>query len=228
MTGRTVQLFATCLGDLLFPDVVRDAVRLLEEGGCRVEFPAAQLCCGQPAFNAGHRRAARRVARAFARSFSRAAPIVTPSGSCAAFVKHRLPDLVGCEPFEIFELSEFLASEGVAIARYNEGRTFAFHPSCHLTRELGVPADTSEELLRRSGATVVPVARPDLCCGFGGVFAARQPELSLAMADQKLTLPAPADALVTADPGCLAHLDTRAEAHGVKVVHLASALVGRI
>ena len=205
-----------------------DTVRLLEEARYRVEFPSGQVCCGQPAFNAGHRRAARRVARTFTRSFSRAAPIVTPSGSCAAFVKHRMPGLVGCAPFPIVELSQFLASEGVAIAPRNEGRTVAFHPSCHLTRELGVPAEVPQSLLQRSGARVVSVARPDLCCGFGGVFAARQPEISVAMADQKLTLPEPVDALVTADPGCLAHLDTRAHAHGVCVVHLASALAGRV
>jgi len=226
MTPTTVQLFATCLGDLLYPDVVTATVRLLEEAGYSVEFPEGQVCCGQPAFNAGHHRAAGRVARTFARAFSRTAPIVTPSGSCAAFVQRRLPDLLDCEPFPIVELSQFLTAESVGIKPCNEGRTFAFHPSCHLTRELGVLAEVPEELLRRSGARVVPVARPDLCCGFGGVFAVRQPELSVAMADQKLTLPEPVDALVTADPGCLAHLDTRAHAHGVRVAHLATALTG--
>src|SRR3712207_2241329 len=94
-----VQLFATCLGDLLFPDAVRDAQTLLEEAGFSVDFPRGQVCCGQPAFNAGHGAAARRVARTFARSFARDAPIVTPSGSCAAMVAHYLPELLDCEPF---------------------------------------------------------------------------------------------------------------------------------
>src|SRR5207237_864060 len=88
-----VQLFATCLGGLLFPEAVADAEALLREAGFEVEFPRAQVCCGQPAFNAGHRRAARRVARTFARAFSRETPIVAPSGSCATMASHYLPEL---------------------------------------------------------------------------------------------------------------------------------------
>src|SRR5919199_1983545 len=99
--GR-VQLFATCLGDLLFPDAVADAESLLRAAGHDVEFPRAQVCCGQPAFNSGHRSAARRVARTFVRAFSRGAPIVAPSGSCVTMVAHYLPELVGCEPFDVW------------------------------------------------------------------------------------------------------------------------------
>src|SRR3974390_2201615 len=165
MSRSPVQLFATCLGDLLFPAVVDDVVRLLAEAGYRVEFPPGQVCCGQPAFNAGHRRAARRVASTFARSFSRRAPIVTPSGSCAAFVKHRLPALLACEPFPIFEVSEFLKRQDAPIVPRNTGRRVAFHHSCHLVRELRVPPATPEGLLELSGATVTSVTRPDLCCG---------------------------------------------------------------
>ena len=108
-----VQLFATCLGDLVLPDAVADAETLLREAGCDVVFPADQVCCGQPAFNAGHRAAARRVARTFARAFSRELPIVCPSGSCATMASHYLPELLDCEPFDIWELSAFLASRGV-------------------------------------------------------------------------------------------------------------------
>src|ERR671929_1065292 len=103
-----VQLFATCLGDLLFPEVVGDAEALLRAAGHEVEFPRGQVCCGQPAFNSGHRAAARRVARTFARAFSREAPIVTPSGSCATMVSHYLPELLGVEPYDVHELSAFL------------------------------------------------------------------------------------------------------------------------
>ena len=104
-----VQLFATCLGDLVFPDAVADAEALLRGAGFDVEFPAGQVCCGQPAFNAGHRKAARRVAQTVARAFARDAPIVAPSGSCAAMVAHHLPELLGVEPLPIVELSAFLA-----------------------------------------------------------------------------------------------------------------------
>src|SRR5437762_5239199 len=100
---RTVQLFATCLGDLVLADAVADAESLLRAAGFDVEFPAAQVCCGQPAFNAGHRRAASRVARTFVRAFSREVPIVTPSGSCATMAARFLPELVGSEPYDVWE-----------------------------------------------------------------------------------------------------------------------------
>src|SRR6266568_694817 len=146
-----VQLFATCLGDLIFPGVVDDAESLLREAGFDVEFPRGQVCCGQPAFNAGHRGAARRVARTFVRAFSRAAPIVTPSGSCATMASRFLPALVGCEPFDVWELSAFLDAQGVEPPRRNEGRRLAYHDSCHMLRELRI-ADAPRRLLERSGA----------------------------------------------------------------------------
>jgi L-lactate dehydrogenase complex protein LldE len=219
-----IQLFATCLGDLFFPDAVADAERLLRTAGYEVEFPKAQVCCGQPAFNAGHRGAARRVARTFARAFSRDAPIVAPSGSCATMAVHYLPELLDCPPFPVHELSAFLDAEELPVPRVNDERTVAYHDSCHMFRELGISA-APRRLLERSGARVVPLARPDLCCGFGGTFSVRQPELSLAMADEKLAGAATADALVTADPGCLMHLRGRAERSGGRpVIHLATAL----
>jgi L-lactate dehydrogenase complex protein LldE len=221
----TVQLFATCLGDLVFPDAVDDAASLLREAGFEVEFPRGQICCGQPAFNSGHRAAARRVARTFVRAFSRAAPIVIPSGSCATMASRFLPELVGCEPFDVWELSAFLDAQGVEVARRNEGRRVAYHDSCHMLRELRI-ADAPRRLLERSGAELVPLPRPDLCCGFGGTFSVRQPEVSVAMADDKLAGAAGADALVSADPGCLMHLRGRAARVGgaVPLVHLATAL----
>ncbi|MDQ3857664.1 MAG: (Fe-S)-binding protein [Actinomycetota bacterium] len=219
-----VQLFATCLGDLVFPGAVADAERLLRDAGFEVEFPRAQICCGQPAFNAGHERAARRVARTFARAFSRAAPIVAPSGSCTTMVVRYLPDLVGCAPFPIRELSDFLAEHDAPLARVNAGRSLAYHDSCHMLRELGI-WEPPRRLLERSGARLVPLPRADLCCGFGGTFAVRQPEVSVAMADDKLAGAGDVDALVTADPGCLLQLGARAErTGGRRVVHLATAL----
>jgi L-lactate dehydrogenase complex protein LldE len=219
-----VQLFATCLGDLAFPDAVADAVSLLERAGHDVVFPRGQVCCGQPAFNAGHHRAARRVARTVGRSFSRDVPIVAPSGSCVAMVAHHLPDLLGCAPLPVVELSSFLVERGVPLERVNEGRTLAYHDSCHMLRELGI-SDEPRRLLEATGATLVPLPRPDLCCGFGGTFSVRQPEVSVALADEKLAGARQVDALVSADPGCLMHLRGRAEkTGGAKLVHLATAL----
>jgi L-lactate dehydrogenase complex protein LldE len=221
----TVQLFATCLGDLTLPDAVADAETLLRRAGFDVEFPSRQVCCGQPAFNSGHRSAARRVARSFVRAFSRSAPIVVPSGSCATMATHYLPELVGVEPFEVWELSAFLVANAYRPLPRNEGRRVAYHDSCHMLRELHV-ADQPRRLLQASGAELVPLERPDLCCGFGGTFSVRQPEVSLAMADDKLGGAGAVRTIVTADPGCLMHLAGRAERIGspVQVVHLATAL----
>ena len=221
----TVQLFATCLGDLAFPEAVADAETLLRQAGFEVAFPPRQVCCGQPAFNAGHRSAARRVARSFARAFSREAPIVAPSGSCATMASHYLPELLGVEPFEVWELSAFLASVGFRPLPRNAARRIAYHDSCHMLRELHVSAQP-RRLLGGSGAELVPFARPDLCCGFGGTFSVRQPEVSVAMADDKLAGGEAAGTIVTADPGCLMHLRGRAEKSGspVRVVHIATAL----
>jgi L-lactate dehydrogenase complex protein LldE len=220
-----VQLFATCLGDLVFPDAVEDAASLLRRAGFEIQFPGRQVCCGQPAFNAGHRNAARRVARGFARAFSRDEPIVCPSGSCATMASRFLPELVGCEPFDVWELSAFLDAQAVEILRLNEGCRVAYHDSCHMLRELRI-SDPPRRLLERSGAKLVPLPRPDLCCGFGGTFSVRQPEVSVSMADDKLAGAATADALVTADPGCLMHLRGRAgrTRAPVPLVHLATAL----
>jgi L-lactate dehydrogenase complex protein LldE len=139
-------------------------------------------------------------------------------------VAHYLPELLRCEPYEVWELSAFLAAKGVDVPRRNEGRTLAYHESCHLLRELGV-SEQPRRLLERSGARLVGLPRPDLCCGFGGTFSVRQPEVSLAMADEKLAGARQADALVTADPGCLMQLRGRAaRTGGPPVVHLATAL----
>lgn len=218
-----VQLFATCLGDLAFPDAVADAESLLRRAGYDVEFPTRQVCCGQPAFNSGHRAAARRVARSFAKAFSRELPVVVPSGSCATMASHYLPELLGVEPFEVWELSAFLVHAGFRPLPRNDGRRVAYHDSCHMLRELGISAEP-RRLLGASGAELVPFARPDLCCGFGGTFSVRQPEVSLAMADDKLAVAAGAT-IVTSDPGCLMHLRGRSDkVGGPRVVHLATAL----
>jgi L-lactate dehydrogenase complex protein LldE len=139
-------------------------------------------------------------------------------------VARHLPELAGCAPFPIRELSDFLAEHDVPLPAVNEGRAVAYHDSCHMLRELGV-AEAPRRLLERSGARVVPLPRPDLCCGFGGSFSVRQPEVSVAMADDKLAGARGADALVTADPGCLLQLRARAaRTDGGRVLHLATAL----
>ena len=134
-------------------------------------------------------------------------------------------ELTGTEPYDVWELSALLDHAGFRPARRNGGRRVAYHDSCHMLRELRI-TDPPRRLLEASGAELVPLARPDLCCGFGGTFSVRQPEVSVAMADDKLGDSAATGVLVTADPGCLMHLRGRAErtVAPVRVVHLATAL----
>jgi L-lactate dehydrogenase complex protein LldE len=165
------------------------------------------------------------VARTFVRSFDPALPVVLASGSCATMLTHFLPQLLEDAPrYDVSELSAFLARENVTPPPRNEGLRLAYHDSCHMLRELHIH-DQPRTLLRASGAELVPLPRPDLCCGFGGTFSVRQPEVSVALADQKLGGAREADALVTADPGCLVHLRGRSErVGGPRVLHLATVL----
>jgi L-lactate dehydrogenase complex protein LldE len=137
-----------------------------------------------------------------------------------------LPVLLDVEPYDVWELSAFLDARSVDLPPRNQGRTLAYHDSCHMLRELRI-STPPRRLLERSGAEVVLLPRPDLCCGFGGTFSVRQPEVSVAMADDKLAAveAVRAQALVTADPGCLMHLRGRSErTGGPPVVHLSTAL----
>jgi L-lactate dehydrogenase complex protein LldE len=140
-------------------------------------------------------------------------------------VAHYLPELAGARHYDVWELSTALDRLGTPPSDVNAGRALAYHDSCHMLRELGI-AEQPRRLLQRSGATLVPLRRPDLCCGFGGTFSVRQPEVSVALADEKLAAAAEAEALVTSDPGCLMHLRGRAAKTGaaLPVVHLATAL----
>jgi L-lactate dehydrogenase complex protein LldE len=139
-------------------------------------------------------------------------------------VRHHVPELAGCAPFDVWELSSFLDRLDAAPPARNDSLRLAYHSSCHLLRDLHVD-EAPRRLLERTGAELVPLQRPDLCCGFGGTFSVRHPEVSVAMADDKLADGARADALVTADPGCLMHLQARAAKVGAgRVVHLATAL----
>jgi L-lactate dehydrogenase complex protein LldE len=242
--SRRVQLMVTCLGDVFFDDVARATVEVLEHLGCEVEFPEDQTCCGQPAFNAGDWPAARRVARHALRVFTGdegattpEPPVVAPSGSCARMVSHGALLLFEGErdraPIEglarrTWELGDFIV-RGLGVARW-PGRwpgRLAFHRSCH-SRGTGY-AEAALTLLRSiAGAEVVEIAEAEQCCGFGGTFSVSFPAISRGMGDLKLDqilAVAPA-ALVSADAGCLMHLEGLAarEGRALPTRHLAQIL----
>jgi len=230
-----VSLFATCLGDQFFAEACADAVRLLRRFGAVVDFPADQTCCGQPAFNAGRRDEAVRMARHTLDALAGADYVVLPSGSCAGMIRCFYPELVDGPTHDraaalasrTYELSQFLV-EVLGVDRLGDGlagKRVAYHHSCHALRELGV-RDEPLALLRGSGAEVVPWVAAEECCGFGGLFSAKLPEVSAGMADRKLgTLPA-VDFVTSSDAGCLLQLSGRAtrKKSGMPFRHLASAL----
>ena len=229
---RRVALFVTCLVDQVAPEVGQAAVRLLEAAGCEVVFPSGQTCCGQPAYNAGFPDDARRLARHHVDVFAPYDTVVTPSGSCAAMVRHFYPKLLGADTAlpPTFELTEFLVDE---LARPDLGArvdaTVTYHASCHLLRELGV-ADAPRAVLDAAGVKVSDMADPERCCGFGGTFSVTHPEMSVPMADAKLdqAVATGAPTLVACDTGCLLHLRTRAAARGLDLGfrHVAEVISG--
>ena len=236
-TGRLpVILFPTCLGDLMSPQTVVDATRVLEACGCDVGGAKGTTCCGQPGFNSGFDAAARRVARPTVRALAATTgPVVVPSGSCGAMMKKHWRELFHGDRDEelargvsarVVEWSELVAGRPVPAFAW-QGRV-AYHDSCHALRELRVK-DAPRKLLHAvEGLEFVDLSSSDRCCGFGGTFSVRYPDVSVAMADSKLADVATAevDVLVSGDGGCLLHLGGRLSRTGspVRTIHLASLL----
>lgn len=234
-----VQLFCTCLVNDFYPEVGKAVVELLEEQGLEVKVDVAQTCCGQPAYNAGYHDEAKKVARRTLERLSRTdEPVVVPSGSCADMLTHQTLELFRDEPETLekarrvsgrcYELSQFLVEVlGVKVQATGERTKVAYHPSCHLSRGLGVK-EAPRKLLEGSGAEQVEFTKQDECCGFGGMFSVKQWRISSAMLDTKLTAieNSGAELLVSCDMGCLMHLQGGLHRRGsdLKVCHLAQFL----
>ncbi len=233
-----VSLFIPCYVDQLFPHVGVSVVEVIERLGHEVDYPMAQTCCGQPPFNAGFCGEAKVVAEHFVRCFRGAEVIVVPSGSCAAMVKVFYRELFEGGPLEdaarevgerTWEFSEFLVKKlGVTDvgARFDERVTF--HDGCHGLRELGVK-DAPRTLLKNvRGLELVEMDEAETCCGFGGTFAVKFPQISIAMAQVKAASVERTEAttIVSNDPSCLMHLGGYLEAQGrdVRCLHLAEVL----
>lgn len=221
-----IYVFGTCLIDLLYPQAGVAAIQLIQRAGVNVIFPPAQTCCGQPAWNAGYREEARRVARAQLALFPKPIPIVIPSASCAGMLKHHYPELFAGEPDEaqaravasrVYELTEFLVDVlQIELKDLGEPLTVAVHTSCSARREMGV-ADKIEALLGQlSNVQRVEHARKPECCGFGGTFAVKEPEISAAMVLDKIThiRAAQPDRLISQDCGCLLNISGAMQKQG--------------
>jgi L-lactate dehydrogenase complex protein LldE len=230
----------TCLGDVFRPEAGVATVKLLRRLGVEVGFPTGQTCCGQPFYNSGYPDRARELARHTIRQFEGDWPVVVPSGSCAAMVKLEYPDLFPDEPKwqsrarnlagRTHELSEFLVR---VLGREDVGARFqgkvTYHYACHL-RGLGLKDEAVRLIRAVAGAEYVPLAGIEDCCGFGGSFAVRFPEVSGAIvADKADKIRATgADLLVATDTGCLMNIAGRLHRIGchMPALHLAELLAG--
>lgn len=233
-----VSLMITCLGDALFPDVGVATVRLLRRLGVEVDFPKSQTCCGQPHFNSGFHADARELARHTIAAFANNQIVVTPSGSCAAMVKLEYPELFHDDLVwhgraedlarRTHELSDFLVNvlEIEDVGAHFEGRA-TYHMSCHL-RGLGLLTEPERLLRRVKGLQLVPLERSDECCGFGGSFSVRYPEISGAMVCDKAAFieQSGAETVIATDAGCLMNIAgcLRRRGSPVRALHLAQVL----
>lgn len=240
-TAPTVGLFVTCLVDFFRPSVGFAAVKLIEDAGCRVEVPAAQTCCGQPAYNGGDHADARAIAEQVIATFEDFDHVVVPSGSCAAMMKKHYPPLFAgdamwarrAERFsdKVHELTSFLVD--VLKIDHLEARfsgSVTYHDSCSGLRELGVQDQPRKLLSSVEGLTLTEMKDPDVCCGFGGTFCVKYPDISNAIVSKKTeTIAASgAETLLAGDLGCLMNMAGKMQREGktVRARHVAEVLAG--
>ena len=232
----TVQLFHTCLVNELDPAVGMAVVRVLERAGIEVNVPLDQTCCGQPAYNAGFHADARRVAHHMLDVLAPTeGPIVVPSGSCSDMLVHQYAELFKDDAADAAraravasrcrEFSQFVVAQGGADLLGGVTTRVAYHPSCHLLRGLGIRSEPQALIRAIDGAELVPFAEQEECCGFGGLFSIKNPDISGSMLDRKLTaiILSGADRLVSCDAGCLLHLEggLRRRSSTIRTQHLA-------
>jgi L-lactate dehydrogenase complex protein LldE len=236
-----VALFVTCLVDLYRPTVGFAAIKLLEDAGCQVEVPRAQTCCGQPAYNTGDRATARDLARGILDTFGGYDYIVVPSGSCGGMLRTHLPHLFDDDPNQrgradglaakTYELVSFLADvlhlDHLVGARADGPVTY--HDSCSGLRELGIK-EQPRHFLRAAGIEIKEMADPEICCGFGGTFCVKYPEISVRMVSDKVRDIAQTGArtVLAGDLGCLLNIAGRLSREGQPVAarHVAEVLAG--
>jgi L-lactate dehydrogenase complex protein LldE len=234
-----VALFVTCLVDLFRPSVGFAAVKLLEDAGCIVEVPEAQSCCGQPAYNSGDRSDAKAIARQVIAAFSRYDYVVVPSGSCGGMIKAHYPALLADEPAlaeqakalsaRTYELVSFLVDvlKLDRVAAHYAG-TVTYHDGCSGLRELGVKEQPRRLLESIAGLSLKEMATPEVCCGFGGTFCVKYPEISDKMVSDKVgdIAATGAGTLLCGDMGCLLNMAGKLTRLGkpIAVRHVAEVL----
>jgi L-lactate dehydrogenase complex protein LldE len=237
-----VSLFITCLVDQFFPEVGMSMVSVLRRLGAQVDFPSEQTCCGQPAFNGGFKTEARDLARRFISIFEDSEYIVAPSGSCTSMVRVYYKELFHDDPdwkkraeslaSRTYEFTEFVVNVlGVEdVGAVYQGKV-ALHQSCHLLRELNVRTEPRRLLNAVKGIEVVELERAEACCGFGGLFSIKYPEISGGILQEKIDSveKSGADVIVASDAGCLMQIAGGLSRQGMatRTMHIAELLAKR-
>jgi L-lactate dehydrogenase complex protein LldE len=236
-----VGLFVTCLVDLFRPSVGFAAVKLLEDAGCNVEVPAAQTCCGQPAYNSGDRDDTRAIAEQVIATFESYDYVVVPSGSCGGMLKKHYPELFAhdaqwaarADAFaeKVHELVSFLVDvRGVQSVDTHFDETVTYHDGCSGLRELGIREQPRRLLKSVGDLTLKELPDPEACCGFGGTFCVKYPDISNAIVEKKTAGigATGATTLLAGDMGCLLNMagKLQRENRHVKVRHVAEVLAG--
>jgi len=234
-----VSLFITCLSDAIYPRVGEAMVRLLARYGVQVEFPKAQTCCGQPAFNSGYWEEARESARTLLAAFEDSDFVISPSGSCTGMIQHYYPKLFEQDPVMLakakqlqektYEFTQFLVQ---VLGVKDVGAVFphkvTYHPSCHGSRLLGIKEEPMTLMEHVQGMELIPLPFAEDCCGFGGTFAVKMSEISAAMVSEKAqhVLETEAEVLVGLDMGCMMNISGNLMYQGkpIRVMHLAELL----
>jgi L-lactate dehydrogenase complex protein LldE len=227
-----VLLLPTCLPSLFYPGAVGAARRVLERAGCEVEQRPAAVCCGQPGWNSGHLAEARRVASGALEALDGDEMIVSCSGSCATMIHEYWPELFADTRYEenarsaasrVKEFSSFLAddlgAQSLGPVALERKMVAAYHDSCHMMRALGVKSAPRRLLERVEGLELRSLDTAERCCGFGGTFSLRYPELSAAIADEKIddVSSKGVTRLIASDLGCLMHITGRAAKRGIEL-----------
>ena len=237
MTSKPrVALFVTCLVDQIHPEIGVATVRLLRRAGYEVDFPAGQTCCGQPFFNSGFQPETTKLAQKTIEILEPYEAVVLPSGSCTSMIRAEYLHLFEDDAAwlerarrvanKTYELSEFLVHQaGWQPEISPSAPTITYHDSCHMCRMLHLK-DEPRRMLTQLGCQLDEMTESDRCCGFGGLFSIRMPEVSNAMTREKLQQAAETETttLVTADPGCMMQMRGLAAEKNVNVTHLATVL----
>jgi len=236
-----VSLFATCLVDMFQGNVGKATVEVLERLGCEIDFPKSQICCGQPAYNSGYVKETKATMKNMISAFEQAEYVVCSSGSCAYFFKE-YPQIFKDDPIwgpkaialaeKTYEFTQFLVEvmKIKDVGARLEGKA-TYHTSCHMTRLLGVKEPPIELLKNVNGLELTELPNKEQCCGFGGTFSVKMPDISEQMVDEKVqhVEETGADYLVGADAACLMNIGGRIDRKGksIKVMHIAEVLNSR-